>query len=808
MIYLSLKLHLLIVFIISWALLFYEISLIRIFSIVQWYDFAYFAISLALMGFGISGSFVYLFQTAIQKNIKKFIFVFVTLFFISLPLFFFLYLQVPFNALLVGLDNNQILYFILNTVFMLIPFFFGATVIIISMMHFQVNKIYFANLCGSGLGVISCYIIMHFVHPFRIIFIILGILSISIILSALAFKKKFLIYSALIIIFVISATYYFIEYHNIFKIAEYKSYSLVKNMPDFNIIAESYSPQSLITVARARGLRRAGDLSYNFYGYIPEIYGMFFDYDNLSPVYRWDGDMDSLTELEFLHRNPNGLGHYLLKDREKRTSLVLGTGGGSGLLRGIKSNFKKITGIEYNKRVIELMQSELSDWSGNIYSIDNIKIHNIDARNYIETTDNSYQLIELEMLDSFVSSSSGIASLREDYLYTIESFSRLWKIMDNDGIISISRWIQNPPRDSLKIVNTIFDTLKAKGIKNPKDHIIAIRGPMSINILLTREAVCEERIQLTRSFCEKNGFDLVYYSNIKEEETNIYFMEKDSNLFRYFSILLDDSKRDKFIEDYLFDIQTTTDNKPYFFNFFRYPVIDNIIRETGTQELEFSQWGYFSILIMLIPTAFITLICIFLPLLIRKKKIRINRFSISSLLFFFCIGIAFFFIEIILIQKLILFLGHPVSSISIVIASVLTFSGLGSYFSGKLFPDRLPIIPLLSIIVLIIIIFGFMDIIFMNFIQLPYFSKAIISIILIFPLSFFMGMPLPLTLNHIKKTSQDLVPWCWGINGFASVNSIFLCSVFSLIFGFNTVVIFAIIAYSLAFCISLILKRS
>lgn len=758
------------------------------------------------MGFGISGSFVYVLQKRISRHKKLFIFIFNLLFFLSLPVCFFLYLQVPFNALLFGLDKYQSLYFILNTLLMLIPFFLGAAIIIVSMMHHQINKVYFANLFGSGSGVLACYLFMHIVHPFDLIYIILLILSTALILSSINYNRKLIYVSLLIIVLNLSGVYYLINYRDMIRISEYKSYSLVRNMPEFEHITERYSPLGLVNVVSAKGLRRAGDLSYNYFGKIPEIYAMFFDYDNLSPIYEWDADKDDLSGFDFLHRTPVGLQHYLLKGRA-RNSLILGTGGGSGIMRSLLTGFERIDAVEYNNRVIGLMKDELFGYSGGIYGIEHINIHNRDARSYIETTQNRYQLIELEMLDSFVNSASGTASLKEDYIYTIQAFNRLWDLIDEDGVLSITRWLQNPPRDSLKILNTIIDTLALEGITHPYKHIISIRGPLSINVLLFKAPVNDQTITRTIEFCKANGFDLIFYPGIDKVETGIFFIERDFDLHGKFMSLFDNDTRHAFIDNYLFNIKSTTDNKPYFFNFFRLPVISNIIMETGTKELEFSQWGYFAILIMLIPTALISLLFIFSPLFLHKRRIKLNRFSVSSLLFFFCIGTAFFFIEIILIQKLILFLGHPISSISIVIASLLIFSGLGSFYSRRLFKDGLAFIPLMLIIILTVITFSIIDLAFIRLIRLPYTIKILISIVSLFPLSFLMGMPLPLTLGFIKNKMHSLVSWCWGINGFASVNSIFLCAILSLMLGFYAVIGFALAAYTGAFLLSFSLQK-
>ncbi len=798
------------VFIISFSVLCYEISLIRIFSIVQWYDFAYFSISLALLGFGISGVFVYIFQSVLLKNIKSYIFRFNMAFLLSVPLCFFAYLQVPFNSLLVGIDKMQAVYFIIDTLLMMIPFFFGAAIIVIYLMLYPADSIYFSNLAGSASGVVGCYVLMEYVHPFNMIYIILIALSFSLLLSS--YPKRSGSRSISLKLAVIILTFFsaccLAEFLNLIKISEFKAFSMAENLPDYRLILEKSSPQSLISVVSADGFRKPGDLSYSYSGVIPEAFGIFYDYDNPSAIYKYDGTSEDLEKFDFLLKSPAGLAHFILQGDPKKKSLILGVGGGSGILRSLITGFGTIDGVEYDKNVIEIMQDDFAVHTGEIYNLDNVMIHCIDARSYIETSKDKYQLIEIEMLDSFVSSTSGVASIKENYLYTIESFSSLWEMLSSEGILSISRWIRVPPRDSFKILNTVYDCLRMHGIKEPGGHLISIRGPLSINILLLRSRADQSIIKHTKNFCEENGFDLVYYPGISKNEINRYFIKEEADLYNGFISLLDHNSRDQFIKDYIFDIKPANDNKPYFSNFFKYPVIRNIIRKSGTRELEFSQWGYFSLLIMLVPTALISIIFIFLPLLyVSKKTISINFQKISLLIFYFSIGLAFFFVEIVMIQKLILFLGHPVSSMTIVISSMLCFSGIGSYFSQRKIFGNLPIRPLILIILLIPATYIMINYIFPELIMLPYGYKAILSVMALFPVSFFMGMPFPKSLEYIKKAYPELLPWCWGTNGFASVNSIFICAIISLIYGFRTVFTLAVAAYLLCLIILLCLSR-
>ena len=77
----------------------------------------------------------------------------------------------------------------------------------------------------------------------------------------------------------------------------------------------------------------------------------------------------------------------------------------------------------------------------------------------------------------------------------------------------------------------------------------------------------------------------------------------------------------------------------------------------------------------------------------------------------------------------------------------------------------------------------------------PDWIKIIISLALIAPLAFFMGMPFPLGIARIGRENADLVPWAWGINGCASVIAAILATLIAIHVGFAAVVMIAIVLY-------------
>jgi hypothetical protein len=219
-----------------------------------------------------------------------------------------------------------------------------------------------------------------------------------------------------------------------------------------------------------------------------------------------------------------------------------------------------------------------------------------------------------------------------------------------------------------------------------------------------------------------------------------------------------------------------------------------------------TEWGYLILLIILMPVMTISFVFILLPVLIRQKKAK----GIRKIIFFYFafIAVGYFFIEMPLIQKMVLFLGHPSYSIAVIIAGLLVFSGIGSLFSNRLFSTGNRIL-LSTVFICLITLFHlwFIDRLFSWFIIFPVGVKVLIVLFMMAPLGFFMGIPFPQGLIAIKKIDTDAVSWAWGVNGFFSVISILLATVFAVTMGFKAVFVIACLCYLAAGILSLGFRR-
>ncbi|MDH7500007.1 MAG: SAM-dependent methyltransferase [candidate division NC10 bacterium] len=775
----------LVVFATSFSLLCYEILLTRIFSILQWQSIASFVISLALLGFGASGTALTLCQRRIEKRLALYLQACLLLFPASLGLGLLVLGKVPFNPFEVGIDPSQWIYLSLFFVSLGIPFFFGAAVIGMALSHFPIGKTYFLNLAGSSLGAIAVILLSFLLHPLQILFFITAIALAAAALFSLNFRKgvwfSLLLGSALFT----AGWGLFVPWVKIGQMSPYKPLSRALLLPHARIIAEGYSPLGLVQVVEAEGFHYSGDLSLLCPYQVPTQKAIFFDGDSPSAVIPFDGKVERIAYLNYL---TSSLPYHLLSAEARERTLILGVGGGEGILKALFHGFVRIDGVEIHGKVIELMREQLAHFSGGIYLHPRVRIIPGEARGFLSSTRQKYDLIELSLMDSYAATASGARALNENYLYTVESIRDLWGHLTEKGAFAITRWNDTPPRGTLKMLNLCISALEGMKVQEIHRHLFCIRSMRTFTMVISRSPLSEHQIQAGKAFARARLFDLVHYPGIRPEEANRY-IRTESPLYEEGARSLLSEERDSFVKNYPFDLSAPTDRRPYYYNFFQWKALPFLL-QAGPQRIPFTEWGYFLLVICLLVAAGISFLLILLPLFFSSFPPPRGRLSVF--LYFALLGIGYLFVEMPLIQKFILFLHHPTYSLSVILSSLLFFSGLGSHYSDRIFPTRSRILLSALIIVAILTLYSLLlDPMLQGTAAGGDGSKILLCILFLAPLGFFMGIPFPQGLSVVKARQAPLLPWAWGINGFFSVISVLLAHILAIRWGFPIVLLLA-----------------
>jgi hypothetical protein len=162
-------------------------------------------------------------------------------------------------------------------------------------------------------------------------------------------------------------------------------------------------------------------------------------------------------------------------------------------------------------------------------------------------------------------------------------------------------------------------------------------------------------------------------------------------------------------------------------------------------------------------------------------------------IYFFCLGFGFFFIEIPFIQKFILILGKPAFALAIVLFSIMLAAGIGSYITSRFRVDIRWVVGII-VVYIIIFIFGF-SYIGDFIISKVLWQRFFYSVLLILPLGFVMGMPFPLAITKVKRSRKEIIPWLWAINGCTSVVGSIAAVMISIHLGFFVVIGIAAVIY-------------
>jgi hypothetical protein len=328
--------------------------------------------------------------------------------------------------------------------------------------------------------------------------------------------------------------------------------------------------------------------------------------------------------------------------------------------------------------------------------------------------------------------------------------------------------------------------------------MVAIRSWATGTVLMKKGEFSFAEVMTIKDFCKKRAFDLVYYPGIDRAEVNHYSILEKPVYYEAIGNLLDSDKRDKFYENYVFNIKPPTDDKPYFFHFFRLSSFFYLLNTLGREWIPFLEWGYIILWGTLAQALILAPLFIFLPLVFTRSKERLSSLGKGKIfLYFSLLGLGFMFIEMGFIQKFILLLTHPILALALALFTLLFFSGIGSLLSSRL-GERSRWIPFMGILLFSCIYAIFLDGLLKIFLPYSLFLKCIFVVFLLAPLAFFMGMPFPIGLQLVSDKQSSYIPWVWGVNGVASVIAPVLGSLLSVSLGFRVVMLLGLLLYGLA----------
>jgi spermidine synthase len=760
------------VLVMSFASLLLELSLTRLFSVVLFYHFAFLAISIALLGLGAGGVFSYLLKKTLERWTVEQIGTLVgTVNAVLMLIVLEVDLHVPVSLQLTKLNFYKLtaIYLVSALPFFLTGLFFS---VLFARRSSQISNLYAADLVGGSLACIGIVPLLNFLGgPNTVLFA-----GIAMAVSALLWagsKGTRNLAALLLVAFVVLTA------------ANYKG--------------------RLIDIVYAKGMKR--DKSWVEFSKWNAISRVEVDNQGGAKVVVIDADASTYIMAQDPKEPWEGSDYQknLMSAAPSITNVlrphgnyaIIGPGGGVDVLRAVANGSPSVTGIEINPIIATtIMREKYKDWSYGLYLRPNVHINVSDGRSWVRSSTQKFDVVQMTLVDTWASTAAGAFALSENNLYTVEAFREYFDHLKGDGYIAITRWEFARPREALRVVSqamrALDRNLQASARDLTKNFIIVVEGDFNqdgrpVTVLAKKSPFTPEEQQAVLDHLAKqpklHALYLPYADTAPKAEQAAAFRQ-----------LIESGNPERFAENYPFNIAPVYDDAPFFF----FTLKPSQILGAGTEQgIDWKvNMGVAVLLMLVVISAIAVALFLVVPLLFSKRARRGTKWL--PLIYFIAIGLGYIAVEITLIQRLVLFLGHPIYAMTVVVFLMLLSSGAGSMMSRKLFQRPIRVKAAFGIVIALLAAYYFaLSPLLHELIGLPQATKVVIAALLIIPLGFAMGMPFPSGLRMLGESRGDdnLIEWAWAMNAASSVLGSVLSMTIAIQFGLGVTLICGALAY-------------
>ncbi|MGD8485842.1 MAG: hypothetical protein PVH07_04305 [Chloroflexota bacterium] len=757
----------------SAAALLLQVALTRVFSVAQFYHFAFLVVSLALLGFGASGTVLALWPDLRRPRWRPW---FALGFALTAVLAYLFDNHFAFDSYSIAWDSDQAWLLIANLLFLAVPFAF-AGLLIGSMLAEEADhagRVYAANLLGSAAGAAGAIVIMSWLASAQVILLcaVLGAVA-GVVLAS----RRERIAAGACAVGSAAGVVLLVLMPSVFEVqtSPYKTLSQVRLDPDAVVVRTEENASSRLDVVESPTIHSAQGLSLGYFGDLPPQAGLVVDAGALLPV-----SERAATDPALLEHLPSTVAHRVRPDADV---LVLGSGGGTEVLTALATTSGQVTVVEPNELVANALQTDLGTWAG-LAADPRVTFVGEEIRTAAERSDQAYGVVVLSLTEGYHPVSSGAFTLTEDYTLTTEAFRAYLGLLEPDGLLVVHRWLQEPPSETVRTLATI---LAALDVSEPAEHIVGFRSFQHGTFVVKPAGFTEDGVAVLLAGVEDLLYDLTLAPGMPTEMVNRYARLPEPVYAETYRQLIEAPDRDAFFASQPFDVTPPTDAHPFFFHFFRAEQTPDVLENLGRRWQPFGGSGYFVLVALLAFAVAAALLFVLLPVVLRRRFRdalgAIGRGQAARVLgYFTLLGLAFLLVEVSLIQQFILLLGQPTLAVATVIGALLLSSGIGSSLSARV-DWRLAMLMLVVALVAYPLLVSALTPVLL---PLPLIARVLSVALLIAPVGFLMGMPFPRGVAALSGTAE-VVPWAWAANGSASVVSAVLAAMLALSFGFGAV---------------------
>jgi hypothetical protein len=434
--------------------------------------------------------------------------------------------------------------------------------------------------------------------------------------------------------------------------------------------------------------------------------------------------------------------------------LIFGPGGGIDIQNALVHGASQVEAVEVNRGVAGLMRGALADYSGHVYSAPRVNVVEDEARSFIRRSPDRYDLILMTVVDSYAALASGAYALSESYLYTAEAFDDYLRHVTDHGTLAVGRFYREPPIEMFNTAALGVDALRRRGIADPFAHLMVLRY-LDFGLLLVRpEAFDAASADAIRRFAAEHRFTVAYDP-------------------------LD--RTGPFAEGLLVTPVPARDDRPFFF-----------ANDPGAQV----PVAYLILFGALVPAAVLSWALLLLPLRKVMGRALVDAIGRRTTIQALAVGFGFIAAEIVLLQRLTLYLGQPALALALGLAALLIGAAVGSAATayGKLGVGRAA---LASAIVLIAAVL-FIESLTTATLSWSLLARAVTASVVSMAIGIPLGSVFPTVIASAGAHDEGLVSWAWAVNGAASVVGSILAVVAALVAGFTAVGFVAAACYVVA----------
>ena len=773
-------------FLVTLATLVFEILLTRIFSVTLWYHFAFMAISVAMFGITVGALIVHLLPgwfpaEKLRQRLAE-----------SALCFGVLIVVAVLGHLLCPFERRDLQWLVLgiNFVIIALPFVLSGVCVclVLSRYPLQVNSLYAVDLAGAALGCVLIFLLLRVMDGVCAAFATAVLPCLASLVFAGPHSLRGRAFTACIVLVALTGTQAALanQQRHLFRLPTSKGEVLPPPL------YERWNSFSRLTVTPAQG-PTAWSLSRTYTNDCnARHFWLQIDSCAGTPFVEFDGD---LAKVEYLKYDVANFVHYL---RPRGSLLIVGTGGGRDILTGLLFDKDRIVGVDVNDDILDLANNQFGDFTGHLDHNPRVRLMNDEARSYLAGLKDQFDVLQITFVDTWAATAAGAFTLTENSLYTREAWGVFLDRLTPQGVLAVSRGFHDKDRmyELYRLTVLARAALKDRGIARPEDHIVMVRnvvpaskaswGGMAL-LLVGRAPFTSDDLAALRRHADALGFEVV--------------LAPQGESIPDLASLARGEGTEAVADRHRLDLSVPTDDRPFFFNMLR-PGDWLVFGEGEAAKLP-NMVAVSMLVNLLVVVTVLTALCVLVPLGLSWRRLARSgnplRGNWSLLGYFAAIGLGFMLIEVSLLQRLTVFLGHPTYSLTTILFSLLIAGGLGSFVSGRLAGSRASrFVPLAALVAAVTIVGLATGPTLRLFESSPALVRVPIAAALVAVAGFFMGMALPTGMRLATDSAPPLIPWLWGINGATSVFGSVLAAVIALAYGISASYWTGVACYALA----------